>query len=278
MINMIKADFYRVLKGKGIYFAFAIIILLAAIDIYFVEPGTFGVRIETGTVIENELSDMSYDEIGEMSMSEYRRIMLNTEGYALDKEILAYNVNLYYPFIFIAAIFITADFSGSCIKNTLSSSISRKKYFFSKLVAVFLCCLILFFLNTYIVYFANIIFNTKNLASDIGTVTKITLLQIPPILALVSMLTGIAFMLKRTASYNGVAIPFMMVVQLLLMLLSALFKIPQELFNYELQGMIVKITTDPSPEFVLKSYAVCAAIIIIFNLAGWLAFRKAEIK
>ena len=278
MINMIKADFYRVLKGKGIYFAFAIIILLAAIDIYFVEPGTFGVRIETGTVIENELSDMSYDEINEMSMSEYRRIMLNTEDYALDKEILAYNVNLYYPFIFIAAIFITADFSGSCIKNTLSSSISRKKYFFSKLVAVFMCCLILFFLNTYIVYFANIIFNTKNLASDIGTLTKITLLQIPPILALVSMLTGIAFMLKRTASYNGVAIPFMMVVQLLLMLLSALFKIPQELFNYELQGMIVKITTDPSPEFVLKSYAVCAAIIIIFNLAGWLAFRKAEIK
>ena len=278
MINMIKADFYRVLKGKGIYFAFAIIILLAAIDIYFVEPGTFGVRIETGTVIENELSDMSYDEIGEMSMSEYRRIMLNTEGYALDKEILAYNVNLYYPFIFIAAIFITADFSGSCIKNTLSSSISRKKYFFSKLVAVFLCCLILFFLNTYIVYFANIIFNTKNLASDIGTVTKITLLQIPPILALASMLTGIAFMLKRTASYNGVAIPFMMVVQLLLMLLSALFKIPQELFNYELQGMIVKITTDPSPEFVLKSYAVCAAIIIIFNLAGWLVFKKSEIK
>ena len=278
MINMIKADFYRILKGKGIYFAFAIIILLAAIDIYFVEPGTFGVRIETGTVIENELSDMSYDEIGEMSMSEYRRIMLNTEGYALDKEILAYNVNLYYPFIFIAAIFITADFSGSCIKNTLSSSISRKKYFFSKLVSVFLCCLILFFLNTYIVYFANIIFNTKNLASDIGAVTKITLLQIPPILALASMLTGIAFMLKRTASYNGVAIPFMMVVQLLLMLLSALFKIPQELFNYELQGMIVKITTDPSPEFVLKSYAVCAAITIIFNLAGWLAFRKAEIK
>lgn len=277
MINMIKADFYRILKGKGIYFAFAIIILLAAIDIYFVEPGTFGVRIETGTVIENELSDMSYDERSEMSMSEYRRIMLKTEGYALDKEILAYNVNLYYPFIFIAAIFITADFSGSCIKNTLSSSISRKKYFFSKLAAVFLCCLILFFLNTYIVYFANIIFNTKNLASDIGTVTKITLLQIPPVLAIVSILTGIAFMLKRTAPYNGAAIPFMMVVQLFIMILSAIFKIPQELFYYELQGMIMRLTIDPSTEFVLKSYAVCAAIIFLFNLAGWLSFRKAEI-
>ena len=278
MVNMIKADFYRVLKGKGIYFAFAIIILLAAIDIYFVEPGTFGVRIETGTVIENELSDMSYDERSEMSMSEYRRIMLNTEGYALDKEILAYNVNLYYPFIFIAAIFITADFSGSCIKNTLSSSISRKKYFFSKLAAVFLCCLILFFLNTYIVYFANIIFNTKNLASDIGTVTKITLLQIPPILAIVSMLTGIAFMLKRTASYNGVAIPFMMVVQLFIMILSAIFKVPQELFYYELQGMIMRLTIDPSTEFVLKSYAVCAVIIVLFNLVGWMSFKKAEIR
>ncbi|MCH5192947.1 MAG: hypothetical protein J1F11_03230 [Oscillospiraceae bacterium] len=278
MINMIKADFYRVLKGKGIYFSFAIIIILIAVSIYFVEPGTFGVRVETGTVFENVLSDMSYDEINELSMNEYRRIMLDTEGYALDKEILAYNINLYYPFIFIAAIFITADFSGSCIKNTLSSSISRRKYFFSKLAAVFICCLILFFLNTYIVYFANIIFNSKNLASDIGTVTKITLLQIPPILAIVSMLTGIAFMLKRTASYNGVTIPFMMVIQLLLMLLSALFKIPQEMFNYELQGMIVKLAIDPSPEFVLKSYAVCAAIIVLFNFVGWMCFKKAEIK
>ena len=277
MINMIKADFYRISKSVVIYIAFAFIIFMTAADIYFVEPGSVGVYVTTEAVVENELSEMTREELNDLSSKEFREIMLRTQGYALDKDVLATNINLYYVFIFVAAIAITVDFSGSCVKNTLSSAISKKKYFLSKLITVSICCLAFLFLNTYMIYFGNIIFNNKNLASDIGTVTKITLMQIPPILALVSILTGFAFMFKRTAIFNTITIPFFMIIQLLLQL-TVFMKLPEDIYNYDLQVMISKLAFEPSAEYVLKSYAVCAAIIILFNLAGWFAFKKSEIK
>ncbi|MCH5350249.1 MAG: hypothetical protein J1E40_13055 [Oscillospiraceae bacterium] len=278
MVNMIKADFYRISKSMVMFIALAFVIFMAAVSIYFVEPGSVGVHYESGIAVENELNEMSPEELKDLSTGEYREIMLRTEGYALDRDVLAANINLYYVFIFAAAVIITVDFSGSCVKNTLSSAISRRKYFFSKLATVFLCCLVLFFMNTYIIYFGNIIFNGDNLASDVGTVTKITLLQIPPALALTSILTGFAFILRKTAVFNTLTIPFMMIVQLLMNLISAFVKIPESAYNYELQRMITLLAFDPSKEYILKSYAVCAVIIVLFNLAGWLTFKKAEIK
>lgn len=282
MINMIKADFYRAIRSKGIYIAFIIMILMIAIDVYLVEPGGVTMQINTSQLVENEveteMSQMTYEEIKALSVSEIREMMLNTKGYALDKDILACNMNLYYLFIFVVAIIIAADFSGSTVKNTLSSAISKNKYFISKLTFVSICCLVLFFMNTYIMYFANIIFNGKNLASSIDTITKITLLQLPPILAFISILTGLAFILKKVAAFNTVVIPLMMVLQALLNLGISVFKLDNKLFDYDLQVMLIKLTRNPSNNYILHSYLMCGAIIIIFNMIGYMSFKKAEIK
>lgn len=278
MINLIKADFYRIVRGTGIYIAFVIILLMIGLDIYTVEAGSLGMHIESPENTESDLDAMSYDEVQALSLGEYRQIQLESRNAKLDIEILANNINLYYVFIFAAALGIAVDFSGSCVKNTLSSAISRKKYFLSKLVFVTLCCLIMFFFNTYIAYFANIIFNNRNLASDIGTVTKISLLQLPPILATISILTGFAFALKKTAAFNTVTIPFIVLVQMLLNLMGTFFKIPAKVFEYELQRMIINLAMEPSTKFILQSYAVCAVIIIIFTLIGWFSFKKSEIR
>lgn len=278
MINMIKADFYRIVRSKGIYIAFVIILIMLGLDIYMVEAGSVGMHIESPGNTESGLDEMSYEQIQDLSFSDYRQIRLETKNSKLDREILANNLNLYYAFIFAAALGIAVDFSGSCVKNTLSSAISRKKYFLSKLVFVTLCCLIMFFFNTYAAYFANIVFNNRNLASDIGTVTKISLMQLPPMLAIISILTGFAFAFKKTAAFNTISIPFIMLFQILLNLMGTFFKIPAEVFEYELQIMIIRLAMEPSTRYILQSYAVCAAIIIVFTLIGWLSFKKAEIR
>lgn len=278
MINMLRADFYRVIRSKGIYIALFILLLFIGIDIYIVQPGTVAIHVDTGNVAENEMTDMTSEELQDLSMSDMREIMLNTKVYELDRDILACNMNLYYIFIFVAAVVIAVEFSGNTIKNTLSSAISRRRYFLSKVIFVNICCLIIFFLNTYIMYFANILFNNRNLASDLGTITQITLLQLPPVLALVSILAGLAFLLKRTAVFNTVAIPLVMVFQLLLNLAGMVFKIKEEWLGYELQRMLVNLTHDPSGSYVLKCYLVCAMILVAFYLAGYLAFKKSEIK
>ena len=283
MINMLRADFYRLVRSKGIYIAMLILLMMTGISIYFVQPAYVGLSdsalsAEATAEIQSELDEMSYEEIQALSVSELREIMLRTQGYEFDRAMLSSNMNLYYIFIFFAAIILTVDFSGSSVKNTLTSAISRNKYYFSKLIFISICCTATFFLNTYIVYFANILFNNKNLASSLGTVTKISLLQLPTMLALASILTGIGFMVKKTAVFNTITIPLIIVFQVVLNLAVTILKIKEEYLYYELQVMIRKLTLNPSANYILRSYLVCAVVIIVFNLLGYLSFRKAEIN
>lgn len=283
MINMIRADFYRLIRSIGFYVAILILLMIIGISIYFVEPGYIGMSgsaqsAEAAPEIQNELDEMSHEEIQALSSSEFREIMLKTEGYEFDRALLSSNMNLYYLFIFFAAIILTVDFSGSSVKNTLASAISRNKYYCAKLSFISICCTAILFLNTYIVYFANIWFNNKNLASSLGTVTQISLLQLPPMLALASILTGIGFMVKRTAVFNTITIPLIIVLQIVLNLAATIFKIKEEYLYYEFQLMIGKLASNPSDSYVLHSYLVCAVVIIVFNVLGYLSFKKAEIK
>lgn len=285
MINMIRADFYRLVRSKGFYIALLILSLMIGVSIYMVQPGNVGLTVSVGDPementpsMQNELANMSYEEIQTLSASDFREIMLKTKGYELDRDMLATNINLYYIFIFFAVIILTADFSGSSIKNTLSSAISKKKYYVSKLMLISLCCIIVFFLNTYISYFTNVVFNGKNLASSLETVTKISLLQLPSMLALASILTGIGFMVKRTALFNTITIPLILVFQMVLNLAASIFKIKDEYLHYEFQVMIGKLANNPSDGFISHSFLVCIAVIIVLNLLGYLSFKKAEIR
>lgn len=278
MMNMIKSDFYRLFRSMGIYIGLALMLLMIGVSIYLVQPGIVGM---TSVVTENTNSVMeviSYDEFKELSVSDLRELMMTMDDYDLDRDILAQDMNLYYIFIFVVAIVLTADFSNGCVKNTLSSAISRNRYYFSKYVIITVCCLALFFLNAYIAYFSNLLFNGKNLASSLGAVTKVCLLQLPPILTLISILTGIAFAVKKTAIFNTAAIPLIIVFQLLLNLAATVFHINPEHLQYELQTMLILLANNPSKSYILRSYLICAVLIAAFSMIGYFCFRKAEIK
>lgn len=283
MINMLRADFYRLIRSKSLYIAMLILSFTIGLSIYCVQPGHMGISggalgTASSANIQNELTEMSHEETQDLSLGEFRKIMLKTEGYKLDRDILTANINLYYLFIYIAIIALTVDFSGCSIKNTLSSAISRNKYYFAKLGFISICCTVLLFLHTYAVYIANIIFNGKDLASDLGTVTKITLMQLLPMLALASVLTGIGFMVKKTAVFNTITIPLILMFQILLNLAAVIFKIKEDYLYYEFQLMIGKLANNPSSSYVLNSYLICVMVIVVFNLLGYLSFKKAEIR
>lgn len=284
MLNMIKADIYRINKNIAFYIAIAFTLLMIGVSVYMVQPGSVGQASvgdvsTTGYVNDgNGLEDISMEEASKLTMHDLREISLNSEGYEFDKNFLAANMNLYYIFIFIAAIAITVDFSAGSVKNTLSSAINRKKYFLSKTLFVLGMCLLIFFMNTYVSYFSNLIFNDGKVSSDLWTVTKISLLQLPPMLALISILIGIAFIFRKTSIFNIITIPLVMVFQLILNLVVMLFDLNSKIINYEFQIMIGKLTTDPSWNYITKSYIYCAVLIIAFLSLGYISFRKSEIK
>ncbi len=281
MINIIKSDFYRIFRGVAIYIGILMILVMAGIGIYNIEPGYIGMVSSKNfedTNYDEVLSEVTTDEMRSMTLADYRHLMMKVEGYKLDKAILGTNMNLYYVFIFVAALAVTVDFSGSSIKNTLSSAISRKKYYISKIIFVNLLCIMILAANTYFVYFANLIFNGERFASDLGTVTKITVMQIPPVMALAAILTGIAFITLRTAFYNTVTIPFIMVFQIVLSLAGAAFSIKDEYLDYEIQIMLGNLAYSPTSSYVIHSYILCGGLMVFFYLIGWLSFRKAEIR
>ena len=284
MLNMIKADIYRINKNIAFYIAIALTLLMIGVSVYMVQPGSVGQAnvgdvSTTGYVNDgNGLDDISMEEASKLTMHDLREMSLNSEGYKFDKNFLAANMNLYYIFIFIAAIAITVDFSAGSVKNTLSSAINRKKYFISKTLFVLGICILIFFMNTYVSYFSNLIFNDGKVSSDLWTVTKISLLQLPPMLALISILIGIAFIFRKTSIFNIITIPLVMVFQLVLNLVVMLFDLNSKVVNYEFQIMIGRLTTDPSWNYITKSYIYCAVLIIAFLSLGYISFRKSEIK
>jgi hypothetical protein len=186
-------------------------------------------------------------------------------------------MNLYYVFIFVAALAVAVDFSGGSVKNTLSSAISKNRYFISKTLFTTIVCLLIFFANTYISHFAIIIFDNEKFVASLGTVTKVTLLQLPAILALVSILNGLAFTVKKTAVFNTVSIPLVMVFQTVMGLVSSFVDI-EKYMDYELQVMLGRLAYNPSNSYILHSYIICLVIIVVFTAMGYFAFKKSEIK
>ncbi len=133
-------------------------------------------------------------------------------------------------------------------------------------------------MNTYVCYFANLIFNGGKVSSNLWTVTKISFLQLPPMIALMSVLIGLAFTFRKTSVFNVIAIPLVMVFQVVMSLAITLFNLNSEITNFELQIMIGKLAAEPSVNYIAKSYIYCAVLIIAFLSLGYTSFRKSEIK
>ncbi|HAB66076.1 MAG TPA: hypothetical protein DCE23_01785, partial [Firmicutes bacterium] len=147
MLNMIKSDMYRILKGKGFYAAIILVLMICFTSAISMSGGFIGISTSTSfTPEEREL----YNKLDETkNIKEYREVMKENGSFALDKEVIGQNTNLYYVFIIIVVIVLTSDFSNKTVKNTISSSISRKKYYLSKVILIFALCTFIILFNNY---------------------------------------------------------------------------------------------------------------------------------
>lgn len=283
MFNMIKADNYRTFKNLALYIGIGIMLLMLAVSIYICEPGNMGMVIEINgeslvPELESPIDNIPLDELTNMSVSEIRKYAMELGDYQLDRDILRHNMNIYYIFIFVSVIVITSDFSTGAIRNTLSSAISRRKYFISKTVYVLLLCTAILFANTYICYFANFIFNKGKLSSDLWIMTRTTLMQLPIMLALACLLIGVAFSLKKTSTFNVISIMFGIIFPLIYTTIMNLLDIDAKYYKYIFDNMIANFAGNPDKGYIATCYAICGVLIIASITIGWLGFKKSEIK
>ncbi|HIT22734.1 MAG TPA: hypothetical protein IAB56_07210 [Candidatus Scybalousia intestinigallinarum] len=279
MLNMIKADFYRIFKGKSIYIALIILLSLISLSCFTMSPGHIGI------VATDDTSDVVYDEELNQKLSdtnsiiETRRLVKEYGSYPIDKLQLGANINLYYFFIIIVAIVLVTDLSTSTAKNTLSSAISRKRYYASKLITCLLLGTGLILINNYVSYFLNLIMNGSKFSSGILEITKLTLLQLPILYGIISLLVCLGFCFKKSANFNSITIPLIILIQLIIMGIASLFHFDaSQLLNYELQYILANLVTNPTTAYLIKTTLLGLIYIVGFTTIGYTVFKKSEIK
>ncbi|MCD7892814.1 MAG: ABC transporter permease subunit [Erysipelotrichaceae bacterium] len=278
MINLIRSDLYRIFKCKAIYVLIIVIIFISLTSVVLMEPFSVGISVSTntnntnGVELTNELEEAD-------SLGEYRRIMKEEGAFALDKEIIGYNINMYYVFIVLVVLAITTDFSNKSIKNSLSSAISRKEYYLSKLILTLLLGTCFIFFNNYISYILNYFINGKGFYSQLTDITKITLIQLPMLYGIISFLVSLAFLLRKTSTFNTITIPFIMLFQIICSGIIGVLRINTDFYmNYELQNALTNLASNPSLKYILYCFILGVLYMLIFNVIGYLSFKKAEIK
>lgn len=277
MLNIIKSDLFRILKGKAIYIALLIIIILTIISVVGMSAGHTGLSV--GSDMNAENAELLQEISNAKSLGEYRRVMKTQGNFELDKQIVGQNVNLYYFFIAIVIIILCTDFSNKSIKNTLSSAISRKKYYLAKFTLVILLGTFIILFNNYLAYILNFIINGKNFASSLEDFTKLTFIQLPLLYGIISLLICILFLVRKTSVFNSIAIPIIMVIQLIGTTIINILKIKGDFFyNYEIQYALSNLASNPSNEYIVKCAILGILYIIIFNIIGYYSFKKVEIK
>ena len=169
MLNIIKADLFRILKGKGIYIIIILLFLLSLMSAYTVSPLNVGLNVSGDTTENYGLSDEWLEKLYSVkSMSETRDILINHGHYEVDVANVVHNKNMYYFFIAVVVFVLCCDFSNGTIKNTVSTNISKKKYYFSKLLLAIGLGTIITFLNVYFAYFSNLFMNGNNFVSSLS--------------------------------------------------------------------------------------------------------------
>ena len=279
MLNIIKSDLYRVFKGKSIYVAIIIILILASVSCFSMSPGHIGMTTssaEQPLIKDEEILNQVYETD---SILETRELMKEYGAYPLDKAQLGANANLYYFFIIIVVIVLVTDLSNSTAKNTLSSAISRKKYYISKLITCIGLGTFLVLVNNYGSYLINLIMNGKEFSAGFFEITKLTIVQLPILYGIISMLVCIGFCFRKTGTFNSITIPLIIVMQLVIMGCSSLFHLnANNILNYEFQYIIGNLITNPSNTYILKTLILAVFYIVIFNVIGYSVFKKTEIK
>ena len=109
--------------------------------------------------------------------------------------------------------------------------------------------------------------------------TKITLLQLPLLYGIISLLVCFAFVLQKTALFNTISISFILVLQILVMAIINLFRIKEIWFyDYEFQVALAQLANTPATKYMITCTILGIVYMVLFNIIGYNIFKKCEIK
>ena len=281
MINMMKADFFRIIRSKSIYVIFAIMLTMAIISAVIKMPGTIATANSDSMEEINEIADEENTNSLDAVLSKLDSKRSDEQKKEFSLKVIGSNMNLYYFIVFIVYGVLTADISNKTIKNTLSSISDKRKYFLSKLIFILSAATLLIFLNTLFFYGINMIVNGEKYSVSLLRMLEATLLQLPILLGLTAFLTLIVYIFKSGAWYNSIALLGIILFQTILSLSNSLLKcsaITTYLKKYEAQVALYKLAVHPETFHTIVCVIMGIGMFLASVIASYYIFKKSEIK
>ena len=269
MINLMRADMYRILRGKGIYICFAIMLAVILLTVYVMRIApTMGVSGEV--VIEGfEFEDRALQD-NYMSGASSATMAIGAMN------------NMIYIFLPLLIIVSMAAFSSRAVKNELTVGIGRVKFYLSKL---FLGSILSFvFMALYLVLSVALAATVDGMGYwGSGFFTEIMQafgLQILLLLGFVSMGVFFGFLTRRTSATIGLYIALALVPSIIISILSGPFPRALNAFYYDLSGLYFHFARPGD----MTGFEICRGIIVslvyiaVSTIAGLVLFKRAEIR
>ncbi|MBO4636013.1 MAG: hypothetical protein J5685_02595 [Clostridiales bacterium] len=286
MINIIRSDLFRLRKAT------LWLICLVLLPVLLMTPGLYSMNFisyasgdpqveRAGEVIEEYCESKGIDPY-ELTTSECRELTLGIEGFMPDLVSIGGN----YIYIFVAALIfevliITRDLSCHSVKNTLTAPVSRKTYYFSKLATVsFVTIAGNLALNIY-TWAVNLIINGSGHSMPFGLVLLASLLQILPVLTFITIFNVLAFLIQKSLPFILSAFAIYIFLCTMLINIFLIVGITPYFLAYIPSYVYGLIAFKDDPEFIgdlIKTGVVCVTVIAAAVSAGYLVFRKQEIK
>ena len=261
MINLLKADLYKLFKNKSFY----ICLILSILFSYMTTMMNFAYNS-----FSNAQSMYSL-----LQMPELNGIyMLKT----------SFGVGMLFYSIFIA-IFIASEFSWQTIKNIVSRGFSREKIYISKLISCSLTSIIITFSYVLVaILYATIKSGFGKLPSHfVLSLIKMILLECLVVISITSLFVMIVFLIKGIAGSvaTNLLINFFsgdLIVIAITLLLEKILKKDIDvgkywLFSYNNIFGSFSLNND----VIFRGIIVCVLSFIVFTAIGIISFKKRDI-
>ena len=284
MANILRADIYRILRGKALYITFASLLALHLLILTTSQNGVIGASMFEINATLGEEETFIYDaDMSEINVALGAEETFIYDGLHIPYVLYTSTDNLAYFMLSLIILAAAPMFSHNTVKNGLSCGISRAKLYFSKLL---LSAALTFLLLVF--YIADGIIIATLLRGYGGSppdgywlyIIKVCSAQFVLMFALDCVGVFLVFTFKRVAPANGVFIAFCLVPYIVIMALMQANPDYIKLYDYNLLSGIRKLgfmsalgTAD-----IIRAFATGLFYIIAPTAAGVILFNRAEIK
>ena len=283
MTNLIRADLYRILRGKGIYITFtlaAVLSFIVTIVMYLLF--SFSRQALEAPEVSAAMSDVGMVEI-----------FLNFSGWDMVSMLFSSSSSMLYfliPIVFFAA---ASQFDYGTIKNAVARGVNRTNIYISAMIltGIFVLALFLVYILSGLAFVAMIIgLDDPPMENVLGTLFSVFGFQFLILLAASFVGVFFAFLFRRGVSAVIALVVFYLVTNFAFGIIGNVFPDFRWLLNFEMGTALNRIgSIGVTPSNIMSELAMtnadyimvlCAVVFysVVSTVIGLILFRKAEIK